>query len=120
GFGRGDGFAGVRSVAGFQGRVPLRTYEDFWRDYWQPTFPQLAGTTWPDFVPYFALSSGTTTGHTKHIPVTREMIRSNRKAALTLTSLCLAAHPGTPLMTGRAFFLGGSTDLRPLANGSLA
>jgi hypothetical protein len=119
-FGREHDFAGVRSVADYQARVPLRTYEAFWADYWGPSFPRLEGSTWPDFVPYFAQSSGTTTGHTKHIPVTREMVRSNRKAALTLTALYLAAHPGTPLLNGRAFFLGGSTDLRALANGSLA
>jgi hypothetical protein len=66
-------------------------------------------------VPYFALSSGTTSGTTKYLPVSREMLASNRRAALTTLALFLAAHPGTPLFTGRLFFLGGSTDLQDLA-----
>jgi hypothetical protein len=46
------------------------------------------------------------------------MLASNQKAALTTLSLFLASHPGTPLFTGRLFFLGGSTDLRDLTANS--
>jgi hypothetical protein len=113
-FGREHDFDGVRTVADYQARVPLRDYEAFWRDYWQPAFPSLQGVTWPGKVPYFALSSGTTSGVTKYIPVSRAMLASNRRAALSTLALFLAAHPGTPLFTGRIFFLGGSTDLRDL------
>ena len=34
-------------------------------------------------IPYYALSSGTTSGTTKYIPVSREMVASNKKAAFT-------------------------------------
>lgn len=112
-FGRDHGFASVRSVTDFQRRVPLREYEQFWKDYWQPAFPHLDDVTWPGRIPYFALSSGTTSGSTKYIPVSRAMVASNRKAGLTALALFLAAHPGTPLFGGRIFFLGGSTDLSP-------
>jgi hypothetical protein len=114
-FGRDHDFAAVRSVADYQARVPLRDYNAFWADYWAGAFPFLQGVSWPGPVPYFALSSGTTSGATKYIPVTREMLASNRKAALTTLALFLAAHPRTPLFTGRLFFLGGSTDLQDLA-----
>jgi hypothetical protein len=114
-FGRDHDFAGVRSVADYQARVPLRDYDAFWAGYWGGDFPFLQGVTWPGPVPYFALSSGTTSGATKYIPVSREMLASNRKAALTTLALFLAAHPRTPLFTGRLFFLGGSTDLQDLA-----
>ena len=53
----------------FQERVPLSDYDAFWKDYWQPVFPQLADATWPGAVPYLALSSGTTSGSTKYIPM---------------------------------------------------
>jgi len=119
-FGRDHDFRGVRSIADYQQRVPLREYEAFWRGYWEPAFPDLAGVTWPGRVPYFALSSGTTSGTTKHIPVTRAMLASNRKAAFTLAALFLASNPGAGLLRGYSFLLGGSTALRPLANGSLA
>jgi hypothetical protein len=110
-FGRDHDFARIRTLADYQSRVPLRDYEAFWSQYWSRSFPNVQGVTWPGHVPYFALSSGTTSGATKYIPVSREMIASNQRAALTALALFLAARPGTPLLTGRLFFLGGSTDL---------
>ncbi len=119
-FGREHDFGRLRSVADYQRRVPLRDYDAFWRDYWRPAFPLLADMTWPGPIPYLALSSGTTSGATKYIPVSREMLASNRRAALTTLALFLAARPGTPLFCGRLFFLGGSTDLSAPADGVLA
>src|SRR5204863_2116224 len=111
-FGRDHGFGRIRCVADYQQCVPLRDYEAFWGEYLGPSFPHLAGVTWPGRVPYFALSSGTTGHSTKYIPVTPEMIASNQRAALAMLALHLAAHPDTPLFRGRFFFLGGSTDLK--------
>jgi hypothetical protein len=71
-FGRDHGFARILSVRDFQERVPLRRYEDFWAEYWQPAFPCLTDITWPGTIPYFAATSGTTTGRTKYIPVSRD------------------------------------------------
>ncbi len=114
-FGREHVFDKVRSVADYQERVPLRDYEAFWEGWWRQAFPYLRGVTWPEFVPYFALSSGTTSGATKYLPLTRRLLASNTKAALTSLAWFLDAHPGTPLFTGRLFFLGGSTDLVDLS-----
>jgi hypothetical protein len=110
-FGRDQGFAGVRTVADYQHRVPLRDYEAFWSEYWQPAFPHLTDATWPGCTPYLALSSGTTTGATKYIPVSAAMLASNRRAALTALAWFQAAYPDASLFSGRMFFLGGSTDL---------
>jgi hypothetical protein len=110
-FGRDHDFAVVRTVADYQRRVPLRDYEAFHRDYWRPTFPQLTNVTWPGVVPYLALSSGTTGGATKYIPVTSEMIASNRRAALTSLAWLRSAHRDASLFIGQMFFLGGSTSL---------
>jgi hypothetical protein len=113
-FGRDHDFASIQTVADYQRRVPLRDYEAFWNEYWRDPFPYLHGVTWPGHVPYFALSSGTTSGTTKYVPVSREMLASNQKAGLTTLAFFLNAYPGTPLFTGRLFFLGGSTDLEEL------
>jgi hypothetical protein len=110
-FGRDHGFAALRTVADYQRRVPLRDYEAFWGEYWRPAFPHLTNCTWPGQVPYLALSSGTTTGSTKYIPVSAAMLASNRRAALTGLAWFRAAHPDAALFSGRMFFLGGSTDL---------
>jgi GH3 auxin-responsive promoter len=117
-FGRDHGFAGITNVVQYQSAVPVRTYEDFWRDYWQASFPKLEGTTWPDFIPYFGLSSGTTTGTTKFIPITKEMLASNRKAAFTTMGLFRHTVPEARILTGRFFYLGGNTELRRESNGS--
>jgi hypothetical protein len=110
-FGREHGFASIRTVADYQRQVPLRDYESFWSQYWQPAFPHLTDATWPGQMPYLALSSGTTTGSTKYIPVSAEMLASNRRAALTGLAWFRAAHADAALFSGRMFFLGGSTDL---------
>jgi hypothetical protein len=110
-FGREHGFGLIRSVRDFQRRVPLRKYETFWSQYWQSAFPHMTDVTWPGQMPYLALSSGTTMGATKYIPVTSQMLASNRKAALTALSWFRAANPRIPLFAGRMFLLGGSTDL---------
>lgn len=116
-FGQEHDFAHIRSIRDFQQRVPLRHYEDFWRQYWQSVFPRIQGVTWPDQPPFFALSSGTSTGNTKYLPVTRELLASNRSAALCLFGSLWHRHPKMPLLCGRLFFLGGSTDLTELAPG---
>src|SRR5262245_56009093 len=117
-FGRDHGFDRITSVEEYQAAVPVRTYEDFWRDYWQATFPSLEGTPWTDFIPYYALSSGTTTGTTKYIPITKEMLASNRKAAFTTVALFRHVEPNARLFGGKIFFLGGNTELRRETNGS--
>jgi hypothetical protein len=116
-FGKEHDFQRIRSIADYRRLVPLRTYEAFWKDYWQPAFPLLQGITWPEPIPYFALSSGTTSGTTKYLPVSRDMLASNRRAALTLLSAFAKASPDAHLFQGRMFFLGGSTDLEMLAEG---
>jgi hypothetical protein len=119
-FGKDHDFAGVRGVADYQRRVPLREYEAFWADYWREPFPFLGGVSWPEAIPWFALSSGTTSGSTKYLPLSRGLLASNTKAALTTLAWFLAEHPGTALLTGRLFFLGGSTDLVDLGAQSVA
>lgn len=116
-FGRDHDFASIGSIADYQARVPVRSYEYFWENYWKG-YPEIANQTWPGFMPYFALSSGTTSGTTKYIPVSMEMVHSNRSAARTTMSLFRNVFPGHKIFTGKFFFLGGNTDVNLLANGS--
>jgi hypothetical protein len=118
-FAKDHDFAAIQTIADYQARVPLRTYEQMWGDYWHGVYPRLQGVTWPEFVPYYALSSGTTSGATKYIPVSRQMVASNKRAALTNLAFFLHENPGAPIFRGRIFFLGGSTDLKQNEDGSL-
>jgi hypothetical protein len=119
-FGRDHDFDRITSVADYQARVPIHDYEWFWTKYWKDAYPRIDDITWPGKVPYYALSSGTTSGTTKYIPVTTEMVKSNRKAAFTTLALFRHAYPAAKLFNGKFFFLGGSTDLRKQDDGSLA
>ena len=116
-FGREHGFAAIRDVKAFQTAVPLRRYEDFWKAYWAPAFPVLVDVSWPGQIPFFAASSGTSTGATKFIPVNWEMVRSNRQAGLDLLVHHLQTRPDSHVFAGRHLLLGGSTDLVERAHG---
>ena len=116
-FGRDHGFDAIRSVAEFQRAVPLRRYEALHDAYLASALPVLENLLWPGRTPYLALSSGTTSGRTKHIPVTPEMVRANRGAAFDVLAWHLAAHPRTRPFGGLSFILGGSTDLTEVAPG---
>jgi GH3 auxin-responsive promoter len=116
-FGRDHRFSEIDDYRAFRDGVPLRRYEDFWREYWQPAFPRLIDCSWPSLVPFFAATSGTTTGVTKYIPVSRAMLRSNRRAALDLLAFHLMNRPASRIFGGRNLLLGGSTALVAQATG---
>ncbi|WP_347541375.1 GH3 auxin-responsive promoter family protein [Roseomonas sp. CAU 1739] len=118
-FGRDHRFDAIGSVAAFQRAVPLRRYEDLHDDYLAGALPALDNLLWPGLTPYLALSSGTTAGRTKRIPVTWPMLRANRDAALDLMAWHLAANPRARPLAGLSFMLGGSTALDPAAPGVL-
>jgi GH3 auxin-responsive promoter len=116
-FGRDHGFREIRSIEEFQRRVPLRTYEDLWELYLKPRYPIFDDLTWPGRMPHLALTSGTTTGVTKYIPVSHAMVRSNQRAAKTMIAAYLRARPRSRLFHGKLFFLGGSSTLEAPAPG---
>ena len=110
-FGRDHGFSRINTLADFQARVPLRAYEDFWAAYWRDAFPVLSDVSWPGTIPLFAVTSGTTTGATKYIPVTRPMLRANARAAADILVHHIANRPASRVLAGRSLMLGGSSRL---------
>ncbi len=116
-FGRDHDFAGIKTPADFQARVPPRTYEQIWNDYLRADYPVWDNLLWPGRIPYLALTSGTTLGPTKYIPVSHAMAASNRKAARTMLAVHMARRPDSRLFHGKMFFLGGSTQLDAPAPG---
>lgn len=110
-FGRDHRFATLTTVETYQDAVPLRTYEDLWNLYLKDAYPVFEDLTWPGRIPYLALTSGTTQGATKYIPISREMLRSNRKAAQTVLAYHYAFRPEARIFHGQLFVMGGSTDL---------
>jgi hypothetical protein len=116
-FGRAHGFAGIARVDEYQRQVAPQPWETFWRTWWEPFFPRLRDITWPGTIPYFANTSGTAGATTKRIPVSRDMVRANRRAALDVLVFHLVARPDSRVLAGRNLILGGSTALERLAPG---
>lgn len=110
-FGTSYDFSSITSVEEYQRRVPLRTYEQFWNDFWKDPFPRLENCTWPGTIPFFPVSSGTSSGTTKYIPCSREMLASNTKAGMDLLVYHVNNRPHSRILGGKSFLLGGSTDL---------
>ena len=111
-FGKDHRFAGLDTVHAFQENVPLRRYEDFFHEYWQPVFPRLVDCTWSGLIPYFALSSGTTTGKTKFIPCSRDTLFANWRGAHDVLVHHVLNCPRSRVGGGKCLVLGGSTALK--------
>ena len=119
-FGLDHDFAAIETVADYQQRVPIRTFDDFWVDYWSGPFPLLENVTWPGSIRYFARSSGTTTGESKHIPCSDEMVKANNRGGLEVVLAHLQNNPNSRVSAGRTFLFGGSPALDELAPGVFA
>ncbi len=116
-FGKDHEFSTISDITTYQARVPLRTYDDFHRHYWQREFPRLVDCTWPGLIPYFALSSGTTTGKSKYIPCSRDALIANRRGLCDVLVHHLANRPESQVLAGKSLVLGGSTALTEEAPG---
>jgi len=118
-FGRRHGFASVRAHADFVKAVPVRDYVSQ-LDMFRRILAGEENVSWPGRVRYFAQTSGTTAGD-KRIPVTAEMMRCNRRAALAI--FAYYQRRGTDrlnhLWRGRLLFLGGSTSLNRIESGAM-
>ncbi|HWA08141.1 MAG TPA: GH3 auxin-responsive promoter family protein [Opitutaceae bacterium] len=112
-YGRKAGLERGMSYAAFRERIPPQTYEQF-----APHIERMkrgeADVLWPGQCSYYAVSSGTTAGRTKYLPITAEMLEHFRQTGLDslLYYTARVGHGG--LFRGRHLFLGGSTTLAPL------
>lgn len=113
-FGRAHGIARGLSARAFAERVPAQPYEPLvpWIDRMKRGE---ADVLWPGRCAYYAVSSGTTQGRTKFLPVTPAMIAHFRRAGLDSLGLYARRRGSTAIFGGRQLFLGGSTTLAPLA-----
>ena len=96
----------------FRDKVPVFNYNTMFEQWWKRCLEGEEDVTWNGRVKYFALSSGTSDSASKHVPVTRDMIRALKKASirqmLTLSKYDLPAS----FFEKGILWLGGSTDLK--------
>ena len=97
----------------YRDHVPTHDYNKIYDEWWNRCLDGQKNITWPGFVKYFALSSGTSEATSKHIPITKEMIKAIRKTSMRqLLTLSKYDLPDRFFSTGTGILmLGGSTHL---------
>jgi hypothetical protein len=95
----------------YKNNVPLHNYNTIFKEWWHKELEGEKDVTWPGKVKYFALSSGTSESSSKHIPITKDMLKAIRKTG-TRQLLALKNFDIPPeIYTKGVLMLGGSTDL---------
>ena len=110
-WGRAHDYAHIRSVADFQARVPITGYREQ-SPWWHRAYEGERDVTWPGHIDYFALTSGTTLGASKAMPVSRDAIRANVRSGLSLLEVIHRQVPGADLTAGQLLYLSGCTELQ--------
>jgi len=112
-FGRQAGLPVGAGYADFRRCLVARTYEGF-ASHIERMKTGEADVLWPGKCRHFAVSSGTTAGPSKFLPVNDAMLAHFRRAGLDSLFLYTARTGHTQVFGGRHLFLGGSTALLPL------
>lgn len=92
--------------------VPTHTYNQIFDSWWNKTLKGQPDVCWPGQTKYFALSSGTSEAATKHIPITKDIIKANQKTSIRQI-LTLSHYKDLPsdFFIKGILMLGGSTNL---------
>ncbi len=94
----------------FRLKVPVNDYTSL-LPWWSRCRNGEANLTWPGKMEYFALSSGTSDGSTKYIPVSKDIIRSMQRAGLRqIMSIAKTDIPKDHIWK-HWLMIGGSTSL---------
>jgi hypothetical protein len=97
----------------FQDLVPVHDYNKIYEEWWKQTLEGTPDVTWPGKIKYYALSSGTSEAASKYIPVTNDLLRSNKVNYLRqLISIIKYEDANKKAMTKGYLMLGGATDLK--------
>lgn len=111
----------------FRQRVPIRSYEEFWQDYFRHGYHETGGrrilylenVTWPGKINFFCETSGTT-APTKLIPFSNEMFAANKRAARDLVACYLQKERQSRLLPGKLLYMSGNTQLNDLGGGAVS
>ncbi|MEA1849588.1 GH3 auxin-responsive promoter family protein [Chryseobacterium sp. MHB01] len=108
-FGREHDFENIRSVKNFQDKVKISDYEDL-KPYIERVKKGQANILWTDVPEYFAKTSGTTSG-SKYIPISKEGMPFQVKAAQSALFHYIAKKNNADFVNGKMIFLQGSPEL---------
>lgn len=110
-FGTKCGFSQISDFESFKNDVPLQTYNDI-KPYVDRLKEGEQNLLWPNEIKWFAQSSGTSTGKSKLIPVSKESLEScHYKGGKDLLGMYYSNHPKTKLFKGKHLIIGGSAQI---------
>ena len=95
----------------FKKTVPMHDYQSIFDAWWYRALKGEKDVCWPGKIKYFALSSGTSESSSKHIPVTKAMIKTIHKG--TIKQIISTKHFNftNEQYETEILFVGGSTNL---------
>lgn len=95
----------------FQKNVPIYDYQSIFDAWWHRALKGERDICWPGKINYFALSSGTSESASKHIPITKDMIKSIQKGTIKQILSTRNFNLSKEQYESEALFVGGSTNL---------
>jgi len=95
----------------FRNEIPAHDYNSMFKNWWYRSLNGEPFVCWPNHVKYFALSSGTSESSSKHIPVTRDMLKAIRKVSMRQTLSLSQVDLPKEFFQKRVLMVGGSTHL---------
>lgn len=99
----------------FRDKVPLQTYESLY-SWIEKSLNGEKNILWPGEIKFFALSSGTTKGSSKKIPVSDQMIKQFQKTSLEQLLTLHKLNLSTAFYESSVLTLGGCTKLKKYDN----
>ncbi|MEO9964564.1 MAG: GH3 auxin-responsive promoter family protein [Reichenbachiella sp.] len=96
----------------YKSNVPIHDYDSINNEWWSKSREGIKDVTWPGKVKYYALSSGTSGAPSKHIPVTKDILRSMQKTGVRQLLALSKLEIDSKYYETDILMVGGSTDLK--------
>jgi GH3 auxin-responsive promoter len=113
-------FSSINTVADFQNRVPISTYEELF-PYIERVMKGEQNVLWNSHIKWFSKSSGTTNSRSKFIPVSKESLdECHFMGGKDLMTLYIDNIPNTKIFDGKGLSIGGSLTANPLNENGFA
>ncbi|MGZ3903457.1 MAG: GH3 family domain-containing protein [Bacteroidia bacterium] len=98
-------------VKAFAKNIPVHDYNSMFKNWWYRSLNGEPFVTWPGQTKYFALSSGTSEASSKHIPVTKDMLKAIQRVTVRqILAMGPLDLPAEHFQKG-ILMIGGSTHL---------
>ena len=109
-WGRLYGYSNIKTLAQFQERVPIQSYEDL-QPYIERMQKKEKSILWPGKIIGFARSSGTTGAKSKFIPITRDSLKKcHYRCGTDLLASYIEKNKDSSLFSGKILTLGGTRE----------